>query len=113
MAASYLDYLEREIAMLAAALGRRRRVVQYPLGRRHADLPDARRRSRALDAHVRRHFDIAAGRRAGDRDRSAGDVTASSSTLLRALGFNRLSFGVQDFAPTVQQAIHRIQSETR
>jgi oxygen-independent coproporphyrinogen-3 oxidase len=29
---------------------------------------------------------------------------------LAALGFNRLSMGVQDFAPEVQQAVHRIQS---
>jgi oxygen-independent coproporphyrinogen-3 oxidase len=29
VAAVYLDYLEREIAMLAAALGARRRVVQF------------------------------------------------------------------------------------
>ena len=35
--------------------------------------------------------------------------------LLRNLGFNRVSFGVQDFDPKVQQGIHRIQSaeETR
>jgi oxygen-independent coproporphyrinogen III oxidase len=30
-------------------------------------------------------------------------------TALRRLGFNRLSMGVQDFNPQVQQAIHRIQ----
>ncbi len=36
---------------------------------------------------------------------------ASDDTLrlLRALGFNRLSFGVQDFDPRVQKAIHREQ----
>ena len=31
--------------------------------------------------------------------------------LLRELGFNRLSFGVQDFDPQVQRAVHRIQDE--
>lgn len=38
---------------------------------------------------------------------------ASPDTLhtLREIGFNRLSFGVQDFNPTVQKAVHRIQSE--
>ena len=30
--------------------------------------------------------------------------------LLRELGFNRLSLGVQDFDPEVQQAVNRIQS---
>jgi oxygen-independent coproporphyrinogen-3 oxidase len=29
---------------------------------------------------------------------------------LRSLGFNRLSVGIQDFDPQVQQAVHRIQS---
>lgn len=31
-------------------------------------------------------------------------------TVLRQLGFNRVSFGVQDYSPKVQQAINRIQS---
>ena len=31
--------------------------------------------------------------------------------LLRQLGFNRLSFGVQDFTPEVQEAVNRIQPE--
>ncbi|MDZ7901665.1 MAG: radical SAM protein [Rheinheimera sp.] len=30
--------------------------------------------------------------------------------LLRNLGFSRVSFGVQDFDPSVQEAIHRVQS---
>ena len=43
------------------------------------------------------------------------EVTASSINLLRTLGFNRISLGVQDFNPKVQQAVNRIQSykETR
>jgi oxygen-independent coproporphyrinogen-3 oxidase len=32
-------------------------------------------------------------------------------TLLRELGFNRVSFGVQDFDPRVQKAVNRIQPE--
>ena len=31
--------------------------------------------------------------------------------MLRGLGFNRLSMGVQDFEPAVQKAANRIQSE--
>ncbi len=43
------------------------------------------------------------------------EVTPESVTLLRKLGFNRISLGVQDFNPKVQQAVNRIQSykETR
>ena len=36
-------------------------------------------------------------------------VDASRLALLFELGFNRLSFGVQDFDPEVQKAVHRIQ----
>ena len=36
-------------------------------------------------------------------------VTPERLAHLRALGFNRLSFGVQDFDPAVQQAVHRVQ----
>ncbi len=43
------------------------------------------------------------------------EVTPESVNLLRKLGFNRISLGVQDFNPKVQQAVNRIQSykETR
>jgi oxygen-independent coproporphyrinogen-3 oxidase len=40
--------------------------------------------------------------------RKVGDDTIA---LLRALGFNRLSLGVQDFDADVQRAVNRIQSE--
>jgi oxygen-independent coproporphyrinogen-3 oxidase len=36
-------------------------------------------------------------------------VTAARLAALRALGFNRLSFGIQDTDPDVQHAVHRIQ----
>ncbi len=36
-------------------------------------------------------------------------VDAGRLAHLKSLGFNRLSFGVQDFDPDVQQAVHRVQ----
>ncbi|GAB6034020.1 oxygen-independent coproporphyrinogen III oxidase [Galenea microaerophila] len=39
------------------------------------------------------------------------EATRESVLLLRELGFNRMSLGVQDFDPKVQQAVNRIQSE--
>jgi oxygen-independent coproporphyrinogen III oxidase len=38
-------------------------------------------------------------------------VTRETVRLLATLGFNRMSLGVQDFDPAVQQAVNRIQSE--
>ena len=37
-------------------------------------------------------------------------VTPARLAHFRTLGFNRLSFGVQDFDPDVQKAVHRVQS---
>jgi len=39
------------------------------------------------------------------------EADAATVALLRELGFNRMSLGVQDFDPKVQQAVNRIQSE--
>jgi oxygen-independent coproporphyrinogen-3 oxidase len=36
-------------------------------------------------------------------------VTPERLAFCRGLGFNRISFGVQDFDPQVQQAVHRVQ----
>jgi len=41
------------------------------------------------------------------------EVTPAKIGHLRKLGFNRMSFGVQDFDPLVQQAVNRVQSFTQ
>jgi len=109
VAATYLTYLEREIAMLAAALGGRRRVVQYHWGGGTPTYLSLEQIAR-LDAIVQRHFDISPdAERAIEIDPRV--TTRAQITLLRRLGFNRLSFGVQDFSPAVQEAIQRHQTE--
>jgi oxygen-independent coproporphyrinogen-3 oxidase len=109
VAAKYLDYLEREIAMAAAALGARRSVVQYHWGGGTPTYLSVEQIAR-LDAAVRRHFDIRPdAERAIEIDPRV--TTREQIVLLRRLGFNRLSFGVQDFDPAVQSAIGRQQSE--
>jgi oxygen-independent coproporphyrinogen III oxidase len=49
----------------------------------------------------------------GDADLSfeghPNNTTAEHLAVLRSLGFNRVSFGIQDFDPRVQEAIHRFQ----
>jgi oxygen-independent coproporphyrinogen-3 oxidase len=109
VAARYLEYLEREIAMLAAALGGRRRLVQHHWGGgtpTYLD-PDQIRR---LDGAVRRHFELDPdAEKAIEIDPRV--TTHEQLDLLRELGFNRLSMGVQDLTPDVQDAIGRHQTE--
>ena len=109
VAAEYLNYLHRELAMLAEALGERRRVVQYHWG---GGTPTYLSLSQiaALQAVVARHFDIEDGAEVAiEVDPRVTSV--EQLALLRNLGFNRLSLGVQDFTPEVQEAVNRIQSE--
>jgi oxygen-independent coproporphyrinogen-3 oxidase len=109
VAATYLEYLARELTMLAAALGGRRRVVQYHWGGGTPTYLTLSQMAR-LDGLVRRHFDIAAdAEQAVEIDPRV--TTHEQITLLGRLGFNRLSFGVQDFSESVQHAIHRYQTE--
>ena len=67
---------------------------------------------RELMAVTRKHFNL--------HDDDTGEysieidpreVTSDSIQLLRDIGFNRMSLGVQDFNPVVQKAVNRIQSE--
>ncbi|HLA43698.1 MAG TPA: oxygen-independent coproporphyrinogen III oxidase, partial [Aggregatilineales bacterium] len=39
------------------------------------------------------------------------EVSGDTMPLLRSIGFNRVSLGVQDFEPAVQKAVNRIQTE--
>lgn len=110
VAARYLGYLEREIAMLAAALGGRRRVVQHHWGGGTPTYLSLEQIER-LDATIARYFDIDPdAEKAIEIDPRV--TTREQLVLLRSLGFNRLSMGVQDFTPDVQEAIGRHQTET-
>ena len=108
VAAQYLDYLEREIDLLAAHLPARRTVSQLHWGGGTPTYYTAEQLERVF-ARLSRHFDFPADAEIGveidPRVTSEGQLDA-----LRRLGFNRLSMGVQDFAPEVQEAVNRIQS---
>ena len=103
----YLDYLEREVARMAARINTRRKVVQLHWGGGSPTFlhPDEIRR---LGDIIRKYFtfaaDIEAGVEIDPRRLTRGHIEA-----LREVGFNRASLGVQDFNPEVQTAIHRIQ----
>jgi oxygen-independent coproporphyrinogen III oxidase len=109
VAETYLDYLMREIGMLASKLGARRRVVQYHWGGGTPTYLNLAQIAR-LDAAVRRHFDVAVDAECAI-EVDPRVTTREQLALLRHLGFNRLSFGIQDFTRAVQEAIRRHQPE--
>ena len=103
----YLRYLSREVELNIAHLGVGQTVSQVHLGGGSPTfLSDDE--LRALMAMLRRNFVFAPG---GEYSIEVDPRTVTQARLatLAELGFNRLSFGVQDFEPAVQKAVHRIQ----
>ncbi len=105
--ALYLQYLDKEMEQMSARLNPQRQVVQLHWGGGTPTFlsPDE---IRFLGQSIRKHFNLAPDIEAGveiDPRRLTRDHIAA----LREVGFNRASIGVQDFNPTVQTAVHRIQ----
>ncbi|MFC4862865.1 oxygen-independent coproporphyrinogen III oxidase [Pseudomonas sp. MAHUQ-62] len=111
----YLEHLEREIELIACHLDPQQKVEQLHFGGgtptflSHDEL-------RRLMGHLHKHFNLLDDD-SGDYGIEIDPREADWSTmgLLRDLGFNRVSLGVQDLEPAVQRAVNRLQSldETR
>jgi len=109
VAQHYLEYVHRELDLLASRLAGRRQVVQHHWG---GGTPTylSLAQIETLHARVTRHFDVAPEAEVAiEIDPRVTSV--EQLALLRRLGFNRLSMGVQDFAPDVQRAVNRVQGE--
>ena len=103
----YLGWLQKEIDLHRAELGSAQGVSQLHLGGGSPTfLDDAELTD--LMAMLQRAFRMLPG---AELSIEVDPRTASAERLrhLSALGFNRISFGVQDFDPAVQAAVHRIQ----
>ena len=111
VAAHYLSYLQREIDVLAGALGSRRAVVQYHWGGGTPTYLSLEQIDR-LHSAVASHFDIQPGAEVAI-EVDPRVTSFEQIALLAGRGFNRLSFGVQDFTPEVQVAVNRLQSEAQ
>lgn len=107
-AAEYLDALEKEIDLHVARLGAGQSVSQLHFGGGSPTFLSDAELARVM-ASLRKAFRIAPGAETSI-EVDPRTVTPERLAHLASLGFNRLSFGVQDFDPAVQQAVHRVQS---
>jgi oxygen-independent coproporphyrinogen-3 oxidase len=107
--AKYVRYLGREIALVSSLLEGERRVSQLHWG---GGTPTflAREEMADLMRMLRDAFPFAADTEASI-EIDPRKVDTSTMAFLRELGFNRVSFGIQDFDPAVQRAVNRIQTE--
>lgn len=106
-AGEYLDALDIEIDLHTRLLGTEQSVSQLHLGGGSPTfLTDAE--LERLMKRLRESFRLAPG---GEYSIEVDPRTVTPERLahLARLGFNRLSFGVQDFDPDVQKAVHRVQ----
>ena len=112
---AYLARLYREIALTAGLFDRDREVIQLHFGGGTPNFLSPAQLGEVVGT-LRSHFRFSDAR---DRDISIEldprFVNAREIAELAEIGFNRASFGVQDFDPEVQAAVNRIQSveETR
>ena len=104
---TYLRYLSRELDLHMAHLGGGQSVSQLHLGGGSPTFLSDEELGELMGM-LRRSFNFASG---GEYAIEVDPRTVDASRLARLaeLGFNRLSFGVQDFDPAVQKAVHRIQ----
>jgi len=106
-AAEYLDALEKELALVVEALGSGRPISQLHFGGGSPTFLSDAELARATAA-LTSAFRLTDGSEVSI-EVDPRTVTAARLEHLRRLGFNRLSFGVQDFDPDVQKAVHRVQ----
>ncbi len=107
--AEYLALLAQELALHTAELGTQQPVSQVHLGGGSPTFLSDDELAQLM-ALLQRSFRLLPQAEVGIE---VDPRTASPARLrqLHALGFNRVSFGVQDFDPDVQAAVHRIQPQ--
>ncbi len=105
--AVYIDYLRKEMELMAQLLNPKRKAVQLHFGGgtptflMPAEL-------RCLGKMIHEKFQVAADVEAGV-EIDPRRLTRDHLVALREIGFSRASVGVQDHDATVQAAVHRIQ----
>ena len=106
---AYLEVLEEEVALVAAHLPTRRKVSQLHWGGGTPTFLDEKQLVRCHEI-LTRHFALAKDAEQAIEVDPAVTTRSQIETLAR-LGFNRISMGVQDFDPRVQEVVGRIQGE--
>lgn len=109
-ATRYLAHLYRELEYYAALVDSDRPVTQLHWGGGTPTFLNAEQMCELMDMTAR-NFSLV-DQRHGEYSIEIDPREASVETieLLRTLGFNRISIGVQDFDPRVQKAVNRLQS---
>lgn len=106
----YLERLHKEIELQATYFDNKRVVTQLHWGGGTPTFISHQQMQQLMDV-TQQHFNLL-NDDTGEYSIEIDPREANQETivLLRKLGFNRMSLGVQDFNPEVQKAVNRIQS---
>ncbi|WP_297986018.1 oxygen-independent coproporphyrinogen III oxidase [uncultured Campylobacter sp.] len=104
----YLDYLERELEILSSIVDTNKNVVQMHFGGGTPTFYSASELDRIIKA-IKKHFKNFANDAEISCEIDPRFLNEEQLQVLSSHGFNRVSFGVQDFDEQVQKEIHRIQ----
>ena len=102
----YLAALAKELELISAAMPQRRRLAQLHWGGGTPNYLNANE-TRQLWQLIERHFDLEPDLEASI-EVNPEFLSRDAAHQLRALGFNRISFGIQDADPEVQKAVNRV-----
>ncbi len=104
----YLDYLEKEIKY-RSALFKQRKITQIHWGGGTPTYLDEDQSLRLM-AMLRKHFDVSDDAEISI-EMDPREIELDMLDHLRAIGFNRISMGIQDFNKEVQKLVNREQDE--
>ncbi|PAF47456.1 oxygen-independent coproporphyrinogen III oxidase [Helicobacter sp. 12S02232-10] len=104
----YIIYLQKELEILKKCMNTNREVVQFHFGGGTPTFFDSTQ-LREVIRLVREAFPNFASNAEISCEIDPRHFNRDQMQVLKLGGFNRLSFGVQDFEPKVQEAVHRIQ----
>ena len=105
----YISYIEKELKILEAHLDTNREVIQMHFGGGTPTFFSPEQLDRVIGL-IRKSFPNFTKDAEISCEIDPRFFTKEHMDVLKKGGFNRISFGVQDFDPKVQEAVHRIQT---
>ncbi len=104
----YIGYLEKELEILSKQLDTKRLVTQMHFGGGTPTFFDKSQMTKVIKL-IKKYFQNFSKDAEISCEIDPRFFTTEHMEVLKSGGFNRISFGVQDFDPKVQEAVHRIQ----
>ncbi len=109
VAQQYLGRLQREIEMQSEIVGKQRPITQMHWGGGTPTYLDHAQITELMHLLASNFQLLDKGYREYSIEIDPRTVDNSTIALLKGVGFNRISLGIQDFDPLVQKAVNRIQ----